>query len=116
MLGIGWVECWHPETRRHYYDAVGDLGAISDVWGPSVGWLQIRSLRDPLSGNEADRWRVASGLRDPLYSARAARVIAGPFGELLRLWTPYRTGTYLQHKGKDFELHAGHPDAARWNA
>jgi hypothetical protein len=118
MLGIAWVECWHPILRQHFHDAVGDLGVISDVWGPSVGWLQVRSLRDPTSGNQADTWRVAEKLRDPVYSAQAARVIVGPDGENLRLWSPYKNQTqaYLDHIGDDFELVAGHPNAHLWNS
>jgi hypothetical protein len=131
MLGVQFIECldpdWstctcHPElpARRglNFYDAVGDLGSISDVWGPSLTQFQIRTLRDPMSGNVADRERDAKKLWEgrPVQAARAARVIVGPNGEYRRLWTPYREGTYLPHRGLDFELHAGHRRAHLWNS
>jgi Lysozyme like domain len=118
MLGIEWVECYEPISKLHYYDAVGDLGSISDIWGPSIGAAQIRSLRDPLSGNEADRWRVASALRDPWYNAQAAWEISNHGTDYMK-WTPFRPDrgqTYLPHKGVDFELHAGHPNAHLWDS
>jgi len=129
MLGVMWVECYHPETKRHYWDAVGDWKIIDPLnpaynpaaaakWGPSIGPMQIRALRDPLSGNAADEWRVAAALRDPVYNAQAARAIVGPSGQNIRLWSPARDfplGTYLLHKGEDFPLYEGHPDAGKWN-
>jgi hypothetical protein len=115
MLGVEWIECYDPITRLHYSDAVGDVGLISDIWGPSIGTAQIRALRDPTSGNAADRWRVASKLQDPLYNAQAARAIVGPSGENLRLWSAYKNGSYLAHVGQDFVLHTGHFRAHLWN-
>jgi len=129
MLGVSWFECIDPEPSRctchpdlpprvglHYFDAVGDVAVVDDEWGPSVSQFQIRTLRDPTSGNEADRWRVAEKLHnDPLFAAKAARVIVGPAGELRRLWTVYRTGAYRERRGQDFELHAGHRRAHLWS-
>jgi hypothetical protein len=115
MLGVEWIECWEPFSGKHYYDAVGDIGLVNEEWGPSIGSAQIRALRDPSSGNEADTWRVAKLLRHPLYNAQAARVIVGPNGENLRLWSAYKSGAWESHKGEDFELHSGHPRAHLWN-
>jgi hypothetical protein len=131
MLGVQYVECLDPEPSTctchpelparaglHFYDAVGDLGSIGAEWGPSLTQFQIRTLRDPGSGNVADRERDARKLHDgmPVQAARSARIIVGPDGEHRGLWTPYRTGTYLPHRGKDFELHAGHRRAALWDS
>lgn len=130
MLGVQFIECLapgehtctcHPELppRRglHFYDAVGDIGLVNEVWGPSLTQFQIRTLRDPMSGNVADRERDAGKLWDgrPVQAARAARIIVGPNGENRRLWTPYRTDTFRPHRGADFELHSGHPNAHLWN-
>jgi hypothetical protein len=101
-----------------FYDAVGDLTKIDAKWGPSVGAPQIRTLRDPLSGNAADRWRVAAKLHDdPVYQADASWVISAG-GSRLDLWTSYRSGAYEQHMvpGGDYRLVPGHPDAGKWNA
>lgn len=37
FLGIECVECDDPATGLHYYDAVGDLTLIGDMWEPSMG-------------------------------------------------------------------------------
>jgi hypothetical protein len=131
MLGVQHVECRDPELSTctchpelppraglHFYDAVGDLGAINAEWGPSLTQFQIRTLRDPMSGNLADRERDARKLHDgmPWQAARAARIIVGPNGEHRQLWTPYRTNTFLPYRGQDFELHAGHRYAHLWDS
>jgi hypothetical protein len=119
MLGITWVECWHPVLRQHFYDAVGDLSLISDKWGPSVGFAQIRTLRHPENYPYPDTLRIAANLHDnPDVCARAARAIAGPNGEYLYKWSPYRdqTQAYRDHIGVDFELISGHPLASLWDS
>lgn len=98
-----------------YFDAVGDLSLVSEVWGPSISHFQIRSLRDPLSGNAADRWRVAEKLTDPVYATQAAFVISKN-GTDFTPWSAFKSGSYLQHKGKDYLLVAGHPKAGEWSA
>lgn len=98
-----------------YSDAVGDLGLVNAEWGPSIGLFQIRSLRDPSSGNLADTLRVASKLEDPVYNAHAAFVISKQ-GTDWTPWSTFKNGAYLPHKGKDFEIKTGHVDAGRWNA
>jgi hypothetical protein len=130
MLGTSWWECvtpgfssctCHPELppriELHYYDAVGDVTLINDEWGPSLTQFQIRTLRDPTSGNEADTWRDAPALHEggPVHAAKAARVIVGLNGEHRDYWTMWRNGKFLEHKGEDFELHAGHVRAHLWN-
>jgi hypothetical protein len=130
MLGTSWWECidplpstctCHPELGPriglHYYDAVGDLALINEKWGPSLTAFQIRTLRDPTAWGRDDVWRDAEKLHDdPIYAAKAARVIVGPNGEHRDYWTMWRNGRYLEHKGEDFELHAGHIRAHLWNS
>jgi hypothetical protein len=121
ILGIAYAEsdgqaCTKRfDVRSSYSDAVGDLGLINATWGPSIGLTQIRSLRDPLSGNAADRWRVAEKLRDPLYNAQAAWVISKQ-GTDFSLWSTFVHNTYLPYAGQDFDCRTGHPNALKWNS
>ena len=101
--------------RSSYSDAVGDLTLIDDKWGPSIGLTQVRSLRDPTSGNTADTWRVASKLRDPHYNAQAAWAIS-KLGTDFSLWSTFVHGTYVPFAGLDFECRTGHPDADKWDS
>lgn len=117
-LGVQFAESkWRPVggTLGAYLDAVGDLGVMDAKWGPSCSGFQIRTLRDPLSGNAADRYRVAARLHDdPDYAAEAAFVISKG-GTDWSLWSTYRDQTYLAWKGLDYLLRRGHPTAARWS-
>lgn len=102
-------------TEGAYLDAVGDLGVIDAKWGPSVSGFQIRTLRDPMSGNAADRYRNAAKLHDdPEYAAEAAYVISRQ-GTDWSLWSTFKSNAYLPYKGKDYELRRGHPRAADWS-
>jgi hypothetical protein len=120
-LGIQYAEADGPAAtaqfgvRSAYSDAVGDLDKIDTKWGPSVGDFQIRTLRDPNSGNAADRLRIADKLRDPKFSADAAWIIS-KHGTDFSLWSTFVHGTYLPFKGLDFELRTGHKNAQKWNA
>lgn len=74
-------------------------------------------LRDPTSGNAADRWRVASKLHNnPVYAAQAAWVIS-KFGKDFTPWSAFKSGKYKDHMvpGGDYMLVSGHPDAAKWS-
>lgn len=88
---------------------------INEIWGPSIGWFQIRSLRDPQSGNQADLWRIAFALRHPDYNATAARVISKG-GTDFSLWSTFRNRTYEQFLGLDYELRTGHSQADKWSS
>jgi hypothetical protein len=115
---VGYAEAkgWDPAGAHFAYtDAVGDLGIINDEWGPSVGWFQVRSLRDPQSGNQADLWRIAFALLHPDYNARAAYVISKG-GTDFSLWSTWKNETYKQFLDLDYELRTGHVNALRWNA
>lgn len=94
---------------------MGDLTKVDVKWGPSIGLTQIRSLRDPSSGNAADTWRVASKLSDPHFNATAAWVISKK-GTDFTLWSTFTHGSYMPYAGLDFECRTGHPDAAKWNS
>lgn len=37
-------------------------------------------------------------------------------GTNFALWSTFTHNTYLPYVGKDFEVHTGHPDAAKWNS
>lgn len=93
-----------------------DLGwyAVNPKWGASIGWFQIRSLRDPMSGNAADRLRVAEKLRDQLYNAKAAFAISKG-GTDFSPWTVYREDIYKQYLDKDYQLRTGHARADDWD-
>jgi hypothetical protein len=97
---------WREDELGHWL--------VNPKWGPSIGWFQVRSLRDPLSGNAADRFRVAEKLRDPLFNARAAFAISKG-GTDFSFWTVYREGTYEKFLGQDYELKTGHARADDWD-
>jgi hypothetical protein len=114
-IGYGESRGWAPEGPPFAYtDAVGDVGLINEAWGPSVGWFQVRSLRDHRSGNAADLWRIAFALRHPDYCASAAWVISKG-GTDFTPWSVYKHGTYVQFLDLDYELRTGHPRAADWS-
>lgn len=119
-LGVAYIEGDGPAATKAYgfpavyLDAVGDLGLVDAKWGPSISHFQIRSLRDPSSGNAADRWRVAEKLRDPKYATDAAFVISDG-GTDFTPWSAFKHDTYLPHVGKDYYLVTGHPKAGEWS-
>lgn len=92
------------------------------VWGPSVGWFQVRSLRDPQAyGPFTGDRRPVRGLdflaESAEHQAAAARIISGG-GDDWSPWTAYRSGAWkrLSDAGfDDYELVTGHPRADRWN-
>jgi hypothetical protein len=126
-LGVAWVEgdgnaaSDRFKTPAVYADAVGDLDKIDAKWGPSISHFQIRTLRDAMSGNEADRWRVASRLTNPAdpaaaawYACRAAYVISKN-GADFTPWSAFKSNSYLLYLGKDYDLVTGHPRAGDWS-
>lgn len=87
---------WNP-------NAVGDEQLQSDLWGPSYGLWQVRSLQpdkfNPSASYLPDRYRDGSRLRDPSYNAEAAFAIyttSKNRNEYQRFnqWTVYTEGTY----------------------
>lgn len=85
------------------------------VYGCSLGGGQIRSMRDPSSGNHADTYRDAAKLHDdPEYQARAAWEIS-KHGTDFRPWSTFGGKKATDAKGKDYTLRRGHPRAAEWS-
>lgn len=126
MLGIEWVECLdpmegvclcHPELppRRnlHYYDAIGDTDKVDDKWRPAAGAGQVRGLWHPEDYGPGDNMRKLPELLDPIYNAQTCFALHKRYG--FNLWSPFKSGTYLSHKGEDFELHSGHKRAHLWD-
>lgn len=76
--------------------AVGDVELQNSTWGPSVGVLQIRTLkRDTGTG----RLRDIGTLSDPLANFRAAYEISG-HGRDFSPWSVYTSGKYRQFVGQ----------------
>jgi hypothetical protein len=88
--------------------------AVNPKWGSSRGWFQVRILRDPLSGNAADRWRMGAELGDPLYNAKAAFAISKG-GTDFTPWSVFNHGTYTQFLDQDYQLKTGHARADDWD-
>lgn len=72
--------------------AIGDVSLQDATWGPSIGLMQIRTLkRDTGTG----RVRDIETLRDPLQNMLAAFKISSG-GKDWTPWTVYNTGKYRQ--------------------
>lgn len=103
------------------------------VWGPSVGWFQIRTLHDPPAyGPFVKDWDnnpipvrdldFLAGNHEAVKSAgdaqAAAALVVSNRGEDWTPWTAYRSGAWenLGNRGfTDYQLITGHPRAGRWN-
>lgn len=113
-LGVGYRESWSTrDGQGGYYDAVGDVDLVDDTWGPSCGWFQIRSLFDPFSYSVKDRYRMAFACMNPWFCASAAYVISDG-GTNWEPWSAYKSGSYLENKGMDYQLRSGHERADKW--
>lgn len=76
-------------------DAIGDRDLVDDVWGPSVGLLQIRSLhRDRGSGRARDELANT----DPSHNARAGWEISRG-GTDFRPWSTFGSGAFRRYVG-----------------
>lgn len=76
--------------------AKGDVGLETDYWGPSVGLMQIRTVRSQ-TGTGGDR--DISILSDPLQNMLAAYHISHG-GKDWSPWTTYTSGKYRQFLGQ----------------
>jgi len=74
-------------------DAVGDGDLADGTWGPSVGLLQVRSLRAEL-GTGGERDELAN--HDPAHNARAAWSISA-HGSNFGPWSVFQSGAYQRH-------------------
>lgn len=140
-LGVAWIEGdGNGATKRYgvpavYADAVGDLDLldkpldpknptgpkVSTKYGPSLSHFQIRALRKPTAWGLLDRWRVATKLvdaADPMEAARYASAAAYALsknGTDFTPWSAFKSGSYLPHVGKNYQLVTGHPRAGDWS-
>lgn len=73
-------------------NAVGDTSIQDDTWGPSVGLMQIRSLKDA----SKDPYRDASKLKDLAYNAKAA-FIKSNGGKDFSPWSTFNNGSYKKY-------------------
>lgn len=87
---------------------------VNTKWGASIGWFQVRSLRQPDRYAGADKLRVAADLRDALANAKAAYAISNG-GKDFTKWSVFVHGTYEKFLGQDYELKTGHARADDWN-
>ncbi|MEA2686148.1 MAG: hypothetical protein QOE93_1343 [Actinomycetota bacterium] len=72
--------------------AMGDVGLQDDVWGPSVGLLQIRSLHEE-RGTGGIRDEIAN--LDPAHNAAAAFEISS-HGQSFRPWSVFTSQVFKQ--------------------
>jgi hypothetical protein len=73
--------------------AVGDRDLVDDVWGPSIGLLQIRSLhRDKGTGRTRDELANV----EPGHNARAGWEISG-HGSTFGPWSTFASGAHRLH-------------------
>lgn len=96
---IGGAETgWNP-------GAVGDTTITDATWGPSVGFMQIRSKK---AETGTGGWRDATRLADPAFNARAAFAISAG-GNNFDPWTTYKNGAYRRflNEAKDAAAQVG---------
>jgi hypothetical protein len=88
--------------------------AYNSKWGPSIGWFQIRSLREPQLWGTVDALRVAADLRDPVNNAKVAFAVSKG-GTDWSKWSVFVHGTYEQYLDVDYDLKTGHARADDWD-
>lgn len=71
------------------FDAVGDIDLQNDIWGPSYGGWQIRSLKADFG---TGRMRDADRLLHPKFNAKSALKIKNSLG--FKAWSCYASGQY----------------------
>jgi len=88
---IAMCESAYAKGGKQYanFDAIGDIDLQTDVWGPSYGGFQIRSLKaDTGTGS----FRDAEKLLHPRFNVKAARSIKRSLG--WNAWSVYLHGQY----------------------
>lgn len=76
-------------------NAHGDISLQDSKWGPSVGIMQVRSLKADYG---TGRTRDALRLTDPAFNIASAREISGGWTNA-KPWTVYTSGAYKQYLG-----------------
>lgn len=74
--------------------AIGDVDLETDKWGPSLGFWQVRTLKNPSAYNYPDTLRQNPQLYDPQLNANAAYAFSGS-GKSFGAWSTYTSGSYL---------------------
>ena len=138
LLANGWAEEPQDEIDTAlavmwcesggYTDAVGDIGLITQKWGPSVGLPQIRTLKQVEDwAGQPDGVRDIESLKNPAAQVKAMRVLKNTYG--WQQWSTHpqsaeRKGRdpsgpeydcFHQAKGVDFALKADHKNARCWS-
>lgn len=88
---IAMCESAYVRDGRSYanFDAIGDIDLQTDVWGPSYGGFQIRSLK---ADQGTGKIRDADRLLRPKFNARSALAIKNSLG--FKAWSCYASGQY----------------------
>lgn len=88
---IAMCESAYAKDGKSYanFDAIGDIDLQTDVWGPSYGGFQIRSLK---AEKGTGTFRDADKLLKPKFNTRAALAIKNGLG--FKAWSCYRSGQY----------------------
>jgi murein DD-endopeptidase MepM/ murein hydrolase activator NlpD len=73
--------------------AIGDESLADNIWGPSYGVFQIRSLKNWRAYN--DPYRDATRLRDPRYNIQAA-LVKSKQGTNWKPWSAYKNGAFTK--------------------
>lgn len=75
-------------------DAIGDKNIVSEKYGPSVGFWQIRSLKPDYL--HLDKWRDQEKLKDATFNAQATYSISNK-GTDWQPWAAYTNGSYTKY-------------------
>lgn len=71
------------------FDAIGDIELQTDVWGPSFGGFQIRSLK---AQQDTGGIRDGSRLLTPIFNTKSALAIKNSQG--FKAWSCFASGQY----------------------
>jgi hypothetical protein len=84
------------ENRTGKIKELSDLNLMDDTYGPSVGLMQIRSLKNPLTPGytEEDKLKFEEKLLDPEYNLRTAYEIYKKEG--FEPWSTFKNDEYLK--------------------
>lgn len=74
--------------------AIGDVALENDKWGPSLGFWQVRTLKNPSAYSYPDTLRQNPQLYDAQLNANAAYAFSGN-GTKFGAWSTYTSGAYL---------------------
>lgn len=91
LLAIAKAESNLEET------AIGDLALVNTTWGPSVGLMQIRTLKPPYDAPEPYRsFLILNALKNPETNLKAAYKISKA-GTSWNAWSTYKDNSYKKY-------------------